>query len=71
MTNALCVYNVSFCKYGLQNRDKYCIYKAKYGHESWLKRKKSRYEKDIRKIDRTHDIYPKSRLPSDTCLPGG
>lgn len=39
--------------------------------ESWLKRKKSRYEKDIRKIDRTHDIYPKSRLPSDTCLPGG
>lgn len=39
--------------------------------ESWLKRKKSRNEKDIRKIDRTHDIYPKSRLPSDTCLPGG
>lgn len=39
--------------------------------ESWLKRKKSRNEKDIRKIDRTHDIYPKSRLPSDNCLPGG
>lgn len=39
--------------------------------ELWLKRKKSRNEKDIRKIDRTHDIYPKSRLPSDTCLPGG
>lgn len=71
MTNALCVYNVSFCKYDLQNHDKYCIYKAKYGHWIVAEEEEVKKQKDIRKIDRTHDIYPKSRLPSDNCLPGG